>query len=381
MAVGSAPAFFTEDFLLQLDDLLFEICEDLQLSPSRYRLAEERYKTLGKYLEAVNSPFRGFRPYIYPQGSMRLNTTSKPISGPHDLDFVLELAIDYSLVDPMSLLRALFKYVQDSAVYRAMLELKNRCIRLEYADEFYMDVLPACRNGQLGGTCVKVPDRASKGWTDSDPIGYANWFEGEARKLPSLEVAAKAQPLPAQQAVSEKLPLQLAVQLLKRQRDLQYQSHVHLAPISVVLTTLSGRNYNGEPSVSAALTGILGGIVNEIRSAELRGTRVYVFNPSNPAEDLSERWDENTAAYAAFVEGIRELEADWKRVVSRVGNIPAQLERLFGEPVNIALEKQARRVQEARLQNKLAVRPSGIITAVGIGALRMRPNTYHGGER
>jgi hypothetical protein len=46
----------------------------------------------------------------------------------------------------------------------------------------------------------------------------------------------KAKPVPAQEAVHEKEPLQLAVQLLKRWRDLAFAEEC-LAPISVVLTT------------------------------------------------------------------------------------------------------------------------------------------------
>jgi hypothetical protein len=72
----AAPStFFTEDFGLQLDDLLYEICEELQLSSSRYKQAVERYEALSQALEAVHSPFRLQRPLIYPQGSMRLGTT------------------------------------------------------------------------------------------------------------------------------------------------------------------------------------------------------------------------------------------------------------------------------------------------------------------
>ena len=73
----------------------------------------------------------------------------------------------------------------------------------------------------------------------------------------------KAKPVPAQEAVHEKEPLQLAVQLLKRWRDLAFADEC-LAPISVVLTTLAGMHYGGEESVSEALTTILAGIVNAI---------------------------------------------------------------------------------------------------------------------
>jgi hypothetical protein len=68
----------------------------------------------------------------------------------------------------------------------------------------------------------------------------------------------KAAAVPEQQAVGEKRPLELVVQLIKRWRDLYYAGgNPDLAPISIVLTTLAGHAYNGEQSVSKALTSVL----------------------------------------------------------------------------------------------------------------------------
>jgi hypothetical protein len=91
---------FPETFAAGLDELLLGVCEELQLTSARYDLAVERYNTLNKVLEGKESPFRYFRPEIYPQGSMALGTTVKPINGPHDLAFVLQLSRDHQGVDP-----------------------------------------------------------------------------------------------------------------------------------------------------------------------------------------------------------------------------------------------------------------------------------------
>src|SRR6185437_11487157 len=157
MAVSPAP-YFTEDFSIRLDNLLFIVCEELQISGTRYRLAEERYHAIARYLEADGSPFNRYKPEIYPQGSMRLNTTVKPINGPHDLDFVLQLSVHYEVYkDPIKLINTLHAYMCESGVYRPMTTKMNRCVRIEYKDDFYMDILPACCNPDLpGGTCLMV---------------------------------------------------------------------------------------------------------------------------------------------------------------------------------------------------------------------------------
>lgn len=376
----AAPAtFFTEDFGLQLDDLLYEICEELQLSSTRYKQAVERYEALSHTFEATHSPFRLQRPLIYPQGSMRLGTTVHPLEGPHDLDFVLQLSRSHREIRPMTLLFTLFQYLKEHGVYGPMVTLKNRCVRIEYANEFYMDVLPACLNLEASSNCIKVPDRKAQDWKDSNPIGYADWFKERSRRALLKVLTARARPIPPQENAEDKHPLQLVVQLIKRWRDIYYRHRQELAPISIVLTTLAAKHYDGDECINSALAKILDRICTEIESAELRGLRVQVCNPANPLEDLSERWDDAPEAYAAFVEGMRKLRRQWNLVLTKSVNINTELERLFGETVKSAVIKQAKRVQEARLNRNIGVKPSGIIAGITAAtAIPMRSNTYHG---
>jgi hypothetical protein len=43
--MATCPHFFTESLNAQLDDLLYEVCEDLQLSKARYKQAEDGLRT------------------------------------------------------------------------------------------------------------------------------------------------------------------------------------------------------------------------------------------------------------------------------------------------------------------------------------------------
>jgi hypothetical protein len=310
---------------------------------------------------------------------MALGTTVKPVEGPHDLDFVLQLSRDHSGVDPMALIRLLYGFLREHGTYRPMTKLKKRCVRIEYADDFYMDVLPACRNGAAGGACIKVPDRLARGWSDSNPLGYVEWFKQRSKLLFVEELLEKAAPVPVQQAVAEKKTLELVVQLIKRWRDLYYaDSEPDLAPISIVLTTLAAHVYRGERSVSRALTSVVNGIVALIDTADGRRTRLRVLNPSNPLENLSERWDTNQAAYTAFVEGMRDFRAEWVRLVGKAGNVDLDLQQLFGEPVTNVLRKRTLKLQESRRAGSLGVTPAGLIVASSEAAVRVKPNTFHG---
>lgn len=379
MAVATVPLFPNKFFLNQLDTLLFEICEELQLPPYRYNQADERYQAVSEVLEAEGSPLSPFRPSIYPQGSMRLGTTVRPIAGPHDLDFVCELSLSHALVEPIKLLQALYGHLKQHGVYREMVSLKNRCVRITYANEFYMDLLPACQDHDAGGTCIQVPDRDTRSWKPSDPIGYSKWFRGKSAPRMRKFAADSAEPLPTLQAVEDKSPLQLAVQLIKRWRDIHYANAPYPAPISIVLTTLAADAYRGEVSVSEAIASILHGILETVRTAESGGRRLKVLNPSNILEDLSERWDDDEEAYRGFKAGVQQLSRRWDALLLAGGNQNAELERLFGEPVKTVLEKRAERLHESRFEKKLRVTSAGVISA-GTGGVRIPVNTFHGSK-
>jgi hypothetical protein len=375
---ANASQLFTTTFATQLDDLLFEVTEELQLSPARYAQAEQRYLAVAQILEADSSPFSGFAPRIYPQGSMRLGTTVKPIKGDHDLDFVLELSQPHHQIDPMKLISALHSHFKGHGLYQGMVELKNRCVRLVYANEFYMDILPACKDQSGEEHHIQVPDREARSWKPSNPIGYASWFEAQSHLGPDL-LLEKAMPLPKPQPAGEKRPLQLIVQLIKRWRDLRYAADMKRAPISIILTTLAADVYRGQRSVSEGLGDVLLGIVRAIDYAEAHGHRLYVLNPKNPREDLSERWDTVPEVYDAFKGGIREFATQWSALMRQEGNVQKELEGLFGETVRLAKVRQAERLQKFREAGALGVTQSGRITGAGaVASTIVCANTFHG---
>ncbi len=371
-----------------LDSLLFDICEDLQLTPTQHQKAVDRYSAIARTLDGPDSPFNQIESNLYPQGSMRLGTTVKPIEGPHDLDFVCEFNVSHTSVNPMDLLNAMYGVFAERGVYGGMVELKKRCVRIVYKDEFYLDILPACRDHGNGGTCIQVPDRDLRNWTPSNPITYAIWFENATRHVlvqkPSarahaMDKAASIQPIPTLEAAEEKTVLQLAVQLLKRWRDVHYADST-FPPISIVLTTLAADIYRGEALLSQSLLLVLEQIVERLNAAQAIGQRLKVPNPVHRQEDFSERWNSNLKAYADFDSGIRRFTAAWRAICFGQGNPNRELERLFGEVVNTALIKQARSLQEVRERGGLGIRESGRIVPVAAALTPMLRNTNHGKE-
>jgi hypothetical protein len=374
----------TESVDQQLDDLLERVGAKLQLSPAAYEQAEARYTTIGEWLNDEKSILAPYKPVIYPQGSARIGTTVKPRARQeHDIDLVCELEVNWNLFpEPVRLLDMVEFRLKEHETYRKMIERKNRCMRIVYANLFHLDILPACPNPSVGPHCVKVPDRAARAWKDSNPRGYARWFEATAERRVA-EFKKHVEPLPVQVAVADMAPLKRAVQLIKRNRDVVFEKTPELAPVSVALTTLAAQHYAGQQSVNAALMGILNAVVASVKAVPY-GERLYVLNPTNPLEDLSERWTSEPGAYRAFVDAVTEFRDRWAEVNEMRGmhRISSAMEKLFGE--NLAKEVVAEHVKSleaSRHSGGLAVkRGSGTLTGAGSsGAVSVAHNNFYGG--
>jgi len=371
----------TESFNLQFDDLLDRICSKLQITLAQHQRAQDRYEAIGEWLAAKESLLAMFGPVIYPQGSLRIGTTARPRSGQeYDLDLVCEVQLDWrQLEHPVVLLDTVEGRLKQHDTYKSMLERKNRCIRVKYANEFHLDILPACPDPRSGITCVVVPDRETKDWKASNPKGYASWFESRAKTF-EVFLAKGQEPLPGREPIELKAPLKRVVQLMKRWRDIRYAENPEIAPISIVLTTLAGQYYGGQQFVGEALGDILDGIVANLPP---KNQRLVVLNPTNQKEDLSEKWDENPSAYQAFVSGVIAFQQSWQSISQARGipQISTALRGLFGEDLTKAVVKeQAELIQKDRSEQRLGIqKSSGILSGLtGVGVVPIRQNTFHG---
>jgi len=366
--------------LTLIDDLLARICTKLQISPSQHSAAEDHYLAIGKWLGDKPSPLAAWHPQIYSQGSLRIGTTVKPWQRQEfDLDLVCEFSINPRLMpNPTILLDMVEARLRQNEVYKSILERKKRCIRVNYANSFHLDILPACPDTSKGRGCLLVPDR-HQGWKPSNPKGYAEWIEQRAYSY-AMKREAQIEPLPDHETAQEKAPLKQIIQLIKRWRDVTYANTMEQAPISIVLTTLSGQHYMGETSICAGLTGILQRIVAQTRA---EGHFLEIRNPANPDEVLSEKWGGNPHLYASFAQGIQEFNGAWNGLCTTNGIPPITkaLERLFGEEVaKTVIAERAESMQTERNSGRLQVQSgTGLLGAIGATkGIPVRANTFHG---
>lgn len=359
---------------LHLDALLQEVCATLQITDTQYKNAESKYEAVGAWLAERDSPIATLKPLIYPQGSMALQTTVKPrVSEEYDLDLVLQ--VEAYAINPMWLYSAVLQRLSSHGEYAKKIEPKNRCIRLNYAGQFHLDILPARIDLDLGGTYIEVPDRKMGSWKPSNPRGYKQWFEGRCAEIFLLEKRTQI-PLPDNTDADLKAILKRAVQLIKRRRDVFFGDDVDSAPRSIVLTTLAGHHYHGEPVLSKAVLGILDGILATAAAAS--PTRIRVQNPANSGEWFCEAWNETT--YNKFVDFVVKFRNEMVEIVPVQGldNVGQQLKRMFGEVVgDRAIKNLTERMSTDRDNKALRVTSTGLTTSLNVGR-SIPKHTFYG---
>lgn len=113
-----------------------------------------------------------------PQGSWPHRTIIRPVDNlEFDADFLLQMAEDDQWVaSPATYLDKLEEALRAHGVYGDMVadETKSRCVRVIYADEHHVDIVPYVI---LGGTRKVIVNRDINDWEDTDPEEFTRWMQ------------------------------------------------------------------------------------------------------------------------------------------------------------------------------------------------------------
>jgi hypothetical protein len=197
-------------------------------------------------------------------------------------------------------------------------------------------------------------EKISSAWPRSNPRGFARWFESRAalgRAPAQFSVRASVEDVPPYEW---KTTLQRSIQILKRHRDVMFSDPAvaDLAPISMIITNLSARAYEGETDLWVALNNIV-----EKMPRFISQTRPFVPNPADPAEDYADKWSRDPRLKESFDRWHAQLRADLRRLTEALedGTVKARAKSAF------RIELSDREVRELSPTNSA----SGPITVVG----------------
>jgi len=372
-----------ENRATQLDSLLDKMAEEVQLDKTRYERMVQSYEAIKKWIEADELFFKPFQYEVYPHGSVRIFTTVKPIGKDEfDLDIVIHFRSGMFIHSPQKIYSELKRRLNEHERYSKILETKNRVLRLNYAGDFHMDIMPGVQEYDFDENKIKVPDRSLGGWVSSDPRGYAEWFIKKANLATTslLEKALRAEHIQTDD-FKKKKPLQRAVQLIKRYRDIYFEKDNTYKTRSIILTTIAGEFYEGEESIFETIDQI----INRIRSQTHYPQRIKVLNPVNPAEDFTDKWDAEPKYYEAFKKFVIHLGNEWQKLKEDNGVIEEGkiFKGLFGDKIfEKAQLRESGLIDNLRSRNSIGIsRDSGIInSSLGIknNSSPIKRNTFFG---
>lgn len=328
-----------KDYFIQREELLARIAQELQLDKSRSERMETAYNSVSGLLKRDNDFFDKLEIEVYAQGSKRIGTTVKPINGEDfDLDIVLHIYDPYYNHTSEEIFNALVRSLEKDPYYKEIMEKKKRCVRLNYKSDFHMDILPGCMPNLFQNEMIMIPEKALKSWSSGNPKGFSNWFLEIAAMAKNPFLKRYSDVLLKAQVETEKLPeelylktpLQRAVQLTKRYRDIYFQKK-DFRISSIVLTTLIAQFYEGEESIFEALDQVLNRIKSSYLAAFNRNVKFKVINPVNPEEDFTDSW--TNSHYQAFYAFISDFHKRWNNLKNSFESSKEDYIELFGEGI------------------------------------------------
>lgn len=383
----------------QLVELIEQSCQYLEPSSYQRDLARQRYEGVGDWL-ARSDDWLLAAVAIRLQGSIAIGTAVKPIgANEFDVDLVAHVPDIDIAVSPALLKQRIGDRLRSNGNYAPLLKEMPRCWRLDYANEFHLDITPSIPNPECRFGGELVPDKTLKAWKASNPLGYRRKFERRAALVPrirsvfgkaydSARADAQVEPYPEEKRL--KGILRRIVQIAKRHRDLHFiDDDQGLAPLSIIVTTLASRayetcvgNYEYDHELDLILD-VLRRMPQMLQTGTVAGRVIwYLWNQTTAGENFCEKWNKHPQRAVAFFEWHGKIVADVERLAAARGldQVRRLLSDIFGTaPANKAMDSLTERVDAARASNRLSVtRSAGLVVGAAASATPVRANTFFG---
>ncbi len=358
-----------------VDVMLADVTIRIQLSPTDHQIAVDHYHAIHEWLEREDSPLFGLVRDFYTQGGFAIGATVARHStdDEFDIDVMADLACRTD-VDPEDVLAALDDAIRGKpgSRYHLKTDRKTRCSTVNY-DAMHLDVTPTVR---LVGTIEKTglifhskpqDPREPKMSLPANPHGFAQWFIAltppdqdfgaffERRSLDHereralILKRADAVPVPEHCPAYHKSRAVIALQLIKRWRNLAYDKrHANRRlPPSVLLAFYVASHANNTTSLAEELSFQVESILAIVQSAQKQGKKVFARNPMCQDDILTDRWPEELSDQAVFIRELADFASKLRRLRGDISLPEMQqiLEDLFGEkPARSAVKDHVQRV-------------------------------------
>ncbi|MXZ89885.1 MAG: nucleotidyltransferase [Chloroflexi bacterium] len=240
-------------------------------------LNQDRLHRLQVSVRDVNRHLKGNLPgyqRIDRQGSYGLDTLVKPVNENDEYDADIQVVINPNPNwKARDYLNALCETLSREYNFADKIEMGNRCVTLNYAGDFHLDVVP--RVTRQGGHFICNWEKDC--FEETDGTGYRNWFSEKSRIT--------------------RVNLKRAVRLLKYVRDRQ---HNYVAK-SILLTTLAGNAINSSDRGTEAVRTVANTLTTVLTRMDGYLQRHPIMpeikNPAMLSEDFNRHWNQDRYDY------------------------------------------------------------------------------------
>lgn len=340
-----------------LDRILAEIAFSVQLPPGLHLKATERYKAVRGYLER-NALFEDQIEHFYPQGSMAIDATisTRGTDDEYDIDIVAQLGPRFRNKRPHEILDALFVALKGYQGLRV--ERNSRCVTIYYADGMHLDITPSIRDQNTPDRQSVIAHSKGPGTRPDDAFvpmnayAFVEWYRERtpielhivkdfARRWQMVDgtrirAEADVDEVPEQTEFVVKNTATLALQLLKRYRNIRYATFDGRIPPSVMLSYFAGATATTNIGLADMLIRLAHCIAAEIRAAGARWVLLDVCNPEYDDDVFTDRWPKDFITQAQFARHLEDLVEGLQ--AAKAGRTPAWklnewLREMFGDHV------------------------------------------------
>ena len=402
----------TPELKKELGDIFMLLSQNLDITKTQYDNLVKSYSAVGRYLEA-DPVFAPYHPVITPQGSLRLGTIIQPITEDDDLDvdLVYRLIEKKATWTQFNIKSLVGNRLKEHGIYKDMLDEEGRrggtLLYRQDSDNakehYHMDILPCVADtgyterlqrmvalsfsaAEVEKIAIRITDNKTpeyytstdKGdWMKSNPDGYAMWFASRCKNATELRATIMNSIMPIGTYVAEKSILQRIVQILKRHRDIMFNGEED-KPISIIITTLASRAYQGETNLFEGLSNVIDNMEMYIRR-NADGTYL-IENPVNHEENFADKWATHPKRKDNFFKWLRKLKEDKNAIISLKGvQLREKFAGSFGKNVTTKIFAEMTKSHKDNASNgKLRISTTGAIGA--IGKTLNAHNTYFGKE-
>ena len=203
------------------------------------------------------------------QGSYALGTLIKPVDDNDEYDADIQIVMNPNPKwQAKEYINEIHRTLKQNQNYADKLGQKTRCVTIDYAGDFHLDVVPRVTIGGRHYVC----NRTDNGFEETDGTGYRDWFNEKNRITAGN--------------------LKRVVRLLKYLRD---HKNNYTAK-SILLTTLAGNTIRPSDGGTEAVRTVADTLVTVLTHMDvyLQGHPYMpeIRNPVLPTENFNRHWDQ-----------------------------------------------------------------------------------------